>query len=349
MKHRWTKGEEKLLLQATEGGTIDKEDLVEKIGLNWNRIRCKLYQMGIQVKNLKPAGAELTNKIILVPPNEEKDEKENNEKDLEIEKLKGQIRELLSRKRIHAHKFFDKQIRIGLLGDTQLGSLYERLDVLEAAYDVFEREGIKNVYHCGDLLDGEKMYRGHEYEIHVHGADSQVSYCVEKYPQRKGITTHFILGNHDISFWKHAGLNVGWGIINKRKDMNYLGREEADIVLGSGERTITMRLSHPGKGTAYALSYHPQKYIESLTGGQKPHIVCFGHYHKAELLPCYRNIFAIQTGCIQSQTPFMRTRNIAAHIGFWILEFTVNEPSRVSRFKSEFFAIFEEGQKGIDV
>lgn len=297
-------------------------------------------QKYVQIKDPEPEGTE--------PPDLKTEctqlKNQCSEKDSQIAHLQQQIRDMRERKRVHVHDFFDQKVLAGIITDTQIGSLYSRLDILEAAYDIFEHEGVGSVYHAGDLLDGEKMYRGQEYEIYAHGADAQVEECTSHYPLRKGITTYFITGNHDLSFWKNAGIDVGLQIQKARSDMVYLGRDEQDVIIGEGERTVRLRLYHPGKGTAYALSYQPQKYIESLSGGQKPQIVVFGHYHKAELLPQYRNIFGIQAGCCQSQTPFMRTRNIAAHIGFWIIEFTINVPKLVSRFKAEFFSFFEEQQ-----
>lgn len=258
-----------------------------------------------------------------------------------IAQLERQVETLQQFRRQHVADFYDNIIRFGLVSDTHIGSLYAQQDNLEGAYDVFAKEGIETVYHCGDLLDGEKMYRGQEYEIFRHGCDAQVEECIDNYPRREGVSTRFITGNHDMSFWKRAGVNVGPKIALHRDDMFFLGVEESDIHYACGENDVTVRLAHPGKGTAYALSYQIQKYIESLTGGVKPHVLCVGHYHKAEVIPQYRNVYAVQAGCLERQTPFMRNRNIAAHEGFWIIEFSVNEPKKVSRFKAEWFSYFE--------
>jgi hypothetical protein len=200
--------------------------------------------------------------------------------------------------------------------------------------------GLVSDTHMGSLYAGQDML--------------EAAYDVFEYPRRKGVTTHFILGNHDMSFWKRAGINIGPKIAEARDDMFYLGVEEADIIFkGEDGRSAKVRLIHPGKGTAYAISYQIQKYIESLTGGNKPHVLLVGHYHKTELLPQYRNVYAVQAGTLERQTPFMRARNIAAHMGFWIIEFSVhmgfwiiefsvNVPKKVSRFKAEWFSFFEE-------
>jgi len=241
-------------------------------------------------------------------------------------------------KQIPISSYRGRWYKFGCLGDTHLCSKYERLDVLNAAYKVFRKEGVKAVFHGGDVLDGERVYRGQEYELHTIGATSQVKYVVDKYPHFRGITTYFCTGNHDLSHWKRSQVDVGRMITERRSDMMYLGQEEADVMIGG----VRIRLSHPGKGAAYSLSYHPQKYIEALSGGQKPNILLIAHYHKAELLPCYRNVFALQCGTLQSQTPFMRRNNLAAHVGFWIVEFCVDKDGSLMRFKAEFFAYYEQ-------
>lgn len=221
-----------------------------------------------------------------------------------------------------------------------MGSLYEHDDVLQLAYKVFRDEGITKVYHAGDICEGENMYHGQRYEIFCHGSDAQIKNCVDRYPQYEGIETYFIEGSHDLSFFKTSGTDIGPKITYGRPDLVFIGREEADILIKTKHGEIIVRLIHPGGGTAYALSYHPQKYIESLSGGRKPNLLIIGHYHKAEYIPCYRNVFSVQAGCIQAQTPFMARRHMAAHVGFWIMEFRIKDNS-IMRLKAEFFTHYE--------
>ena len=299
--------------------------------------------MGIKYGSLSDNIPEPLTQTELAGPKIEKETlKLISEQESKITHLQEQLREVIERRKVQIHNFYDKQVKIGIISDTHIGSLYARQDILNSAYEIFEKEGVGSVYHVGDLIEGEKMFRGQEYEIHLHGADAQVKEVVNKYPVSKKFKTYFITGSHDLSFFKHAGIDIGERVSNEREDLVYIGREEADIQLGKDERVVKLRLIHPGGGTSYALSYFPQRYIEALSGGQKPEIVAFGHFHKSELLPNYRNIFGVQAGTIQSQTPFMTRKKLAAHLGFWILEFTINKPKLVSRFKSEFFAFFEE-------
>ena len=54
--------------------------------------------------------------------------------------------------------------------------------------------------------------------------------------------------------------------------------------------------------------------IESLDGGEKPAVGLYGHYHKL-WAGNIRNVWCLQTGCTEDQTPFMRKRKLEAHVG----------------------------------
>lgn len=231
----------------------------------------------------------------------------------------------------------DKIIRFGLCGDMQINSKYTQITHLHALYDIFEREGITRVFNTGDIDEGERMRPGHQYECYRQGADDHIDEVVRVYPKRKGIDTDFITGNHDHSFIKWVGLDIGVRIAEKRKDMHYLGQSSAMIYLTDN---CTLELRHPIDGTAYAISYKTQKMIEAMSGGEKPNLLATGHYHKAEYI-FYRNIHCIQTGTLQAQTPWMRGKQIAAHVGGWIIEVHVHDDGSINRLKAEWIPFFK--------
>ena len=208
-------------------------------------------------------------------------------------------------------------ITFGLIGDTHFNSKYVQLTYLNNFYDTCVAQGITDVYHVGDVDEGEQMRPGHAYENYRQGADDHISEIVKNYPYREGITTHFITGNHDASFRKSCGLDIGKQIATKRSDMNYLGRDVANIKITN---KITMQLRHPWSGSAYALSYRPQKIVESMEAAclDKPDILCIGHYHKIEYL-FYHGVHVFQTGCFQSATPFTTGKGISVSMGGWIV------------------------------
>ena len=227
-------------------------------------------------------------------------------------------------------------IRFGLMGDTQINSKYTQLSHLHRFYDICAQLGIDRVFHTGDIDEGEQMRPGHQYECYEQGADDHIEEIVRVYPRREGIKTYFITGNHDASLYKRAGMDLGRAIADKRDDMIYLGRDCAVVKLTD---KCTLELRHPWDGTAYALSYKPQKIIEAMEADSKPNILAIGHYHKVSYL-FYRNVHCFQTGCFQSQTPFTRGKGISVHMGGWIVEILVGEDGAIRGITPTFIPFY---------
>ena len=231
-------------------------------------------------------------------------------------------------------------ITFGLIGDTQINSKYTQLTYLHQFYDICEHREVSNVYHTGDIDEGEQMRIGHQYECYTQGADDHKNEIIKNYPRINGITTHFITGNHDASIYKRCGMDIGKAIQLERPDMHYLGRDCAKIELTPN---CTLELRHPWDCTAYALSYKIQKMIDAMEPDSKPNILAVGHYHKLEYL-FYRNIHCFQTGCFQMQTPFTRGKGISVHLGGWIVTVEVDINGTVKRIIPEYIPFY----KGIE-
>ena len=214
----------------------------------------------------------------------------------------------------------DHTFAFGAMGDTHLGSKYERLDVLNALYDIYEDEGIKTVFHAGNWVDGEASFNVHD--LNIHGMHGQCEYLAKHYPKRAGVMTYAVTGDdHEGWYAQRTGVDIGDYAARAferagREDWVNLGYMEAPVLLrnASSGKEAVVSVVHPGGGSAYALSYTMQKMVESLDGGEKPAILLAGHYHKL-WFGNIRNVWAIQTGCTQDQTPFMRKKKIDAHIG----------------------------------
>lgn len=230
-----------------------------------------------------------------------------------------------------------QRIKFGLMGDTQINSKYTQLTYLHQYYDECERQEVQKVYHTGDIDEGEHMRKGHEYELYNHGADEHVEEICRVYPRRNGIETLFITGNHDASIYKESGFDIGRAIAQNRNDMIYLGRDCAVVRLTPN---CTLELRHPWDGTAYAYSYKPQKMVEAMEADSKPNILAIGHYHKAEYI-FIRSVHVFQTGCFQMQTPFMRGKSIAAHMGGWIITVDVDENGYIKRIIPQFIPFYK--------
>lgn len=233
--------------------------------------------------------------------------------------------------------------RVGLVSDNHLASRYARMDVLNSLYDYFAEHGITTVYNCGNWIEGDARFNKHD--VIVHGLEGQIRYFIDNFPQREGITNYFITGDdHEGWYTQREGIDVGAYMQMRaeqagRQDLKYLGHMEHDIIMKAERGETVLRLQHPGGGSSYAISYTPQKIVESLQGGEKPHILFIGHYHKASY-NYIRGVHVVQAGCTQDQSPFMRKKRLAAHLGGWIIEWSVDDVGAITRFKTEWIPFY---------
>lgn len=235
--------------------------------------------------------------------------------------------------------------KFGAIADTHLGSKYERLDILNALYDIFEREGVKIVLHGGNYVDGE--FRFNKFETKTHGFDEMIDYFLTNYPKRKGIKTLFISGDDHEGWWTQStGIDPGRVIEERQKQYNrddlvYLGYQEADLELKTSNGSALLKILHGGKGTSYADSYRTQKMVESLQEGEKPHILLVGHYHKA-IYHTPRGVHTLLLGCTQGQSRFMRKMEIKAYLGGWLVDINQAPTGEINRFKPEWIQFWDK-------
>ena len=229
--------------------------------------------------------------------------------------------------------------RWGILGDTEIGCWKYQHHYVTKAYKWFAKEDVSIILHTGDLVMGsDKMHPGFEYELSLPGLDEQEDWVVENYPKavtkgKRTIPTFIISGNHDHSWWKHAGTNIVDRICQRREDMKYLGRTGAYVRGPDGDPHFAY-LFHPTDGTAYALSYKDQKSSEILYPGQRPQLHFTGHYHKWNWCEIGGTHF-FQTMCMNGQTDWMKSKRIQAIVGAMIVEFNISKTGRVNRVKVE--------------
>lgn len=209
----------------------------------------------------------------------------------------------------------DNVFTFGIVSDTHFCSNHEKLNELHTFYDICRKEGIKVIVHAGDLVAGWGMYRGQENEVHTFGAEKQAQYVIDNYPKVENVKTYFCSGNHDLSWWQKSGIDIGNLVAAKRPDMIYLGQYQGNLTING----IDIRLLHPDKGGAYAISYNLQKIVEQLPSGEKPHILIAGHYHTA-IYFFYRLVHVIQAGCFEGQTLYLLRKGINPMIGGWTVK-----------------------------
>lgn len=243
--------------------------------------------------------------------------------------------------------FGDKWQTIGLIGDTHLCSTKSREKEIASTYDVFASEGITDVYHAGNIVDGY-IPRLNGGEVICTSIDDQTQYVIDHYPKRSGITTRFITGDDHEGWWQKEGFNFGkhlelMAIDQHRTDLVYIGHVESDVALIGKGGTAILRIQHPGGGSSYARSYTQQKTIEAMEGGEKPDILVQGHYHVSNFMQD-RNVFVISLPGFQDQTMFARKKRLRMEIGGAILKFKQSPfDGTITRCSVEFIRYFDRG------
>lgn len=311
-------------IKAAEGGLLSLERLCEEFDKSPTSINLAIESLANQGQNFQVL---------------------NNEYKLSPEVLVSTRNDAI--KIYHKMKDYNGGWRkFGACGDFHMGSLHERLDVVNALYDLYEKEGITQVFDTGNWIEGEcRLNYG---DIKVFGLDDQIEYAIKHRPRKPGITTYFVAGDDHEGWWqKSQRINIGRHFEQMardagRDDLVFIGYQEGHVELCTKQGKAHMIVMHPGGGSAYAESYAPQKIAEAFQEGEKPDICLIGHYHKANY-GLHRGIHCVQTGTGQDQSSFMRKQKIKAAVGGWIIDVHQAPEGHINRFKPEFFPFFDRG------
>ncbi len=217
----------------------------------------------------------------------------------------------------------DNKFRFAAFGDLHAGSKYARWDVREDLTRRAEKFRAMAILDTGNWIDGEASFN--RYDLEVVGLEMQLQMLATRYPKTR-IPTYAVTGaDHEGWYVKREGIDVGRNCEAVMRAAGHpwtnLGYMQADILLrnANSKAVSILRVMHPGGGSAYALSYKPQKIIEAMEGGEKPAVLLIGHYHKIDF-GLVRNVFYCQTGTSQDQTPFLAQKGIEVHVGGFLIE-----------------------------
>lgn len=228
-----------------------------------------------------------------------------------------------------------------IFGDTHIGNIAYDKELMKHLVKVANKEKVDFVVHGGDIVDGWYQNRPLQlFELNAIGFDQQLKLSVDELSQINQ-PLYFITANHEKNtYMRGAGVELGDVLEARLKDKgleaHFLGNAEADLILGKAKYKIL----HPDGGSAYAISYRPQKIAESFGGGEKPEIMSIHHFHKAEYL-FYRNIHILQGATLENQTPFMRGKNISAHKGFWLIDMYTNNKGGIDKITPTFYPAYD--------
>lgn len=234
--------------------------------------------------------------------------------------------------------FDGDEIRVGIVSDTHICSVEDKIDELHVAYDMFVEQGIREVWHIGDLVAGNQIYPHQVKDLRIVAFEQQVQEALDVYPVRPGIQTKMISGNHDLEgAVGRVGADPVQAFCNKREDVEYLGQYSAWLELPQGTR---IHLVHPMGGGSYAISYKCQKFAEAYEGGKKPGATIMGHYHSRGNFR-WRSIEMLLAGCFEGQTDLARRKALGEPaVGFHILTIRVSDDGSIVRWMPEWFAFY---------
>jgi predicted phosphodiesterase len=229
--------------------------------------------------------------------------------------------------------FLGDAIRFWFATDLHIGSETYREEFWEALLK--EAAAFKAGFGIitGDITEGLSVRPGHVYELTHVGYAAQLKYAVEQLSKWKG-KLYCVDGNHDRWYLKSNGAIIVEDICNQLPDAEFLGHDEGDIHVNG----IRVRLFHGEDSSSYATSYRIQKLVESYTGGDKPNVLLVGHTHKQGYF-FERHIHCVSGGALSTQSRWMRSKRMANHAGFWLIEMTVKDGG-VSRFKPEWMPFY---------
>lgn len=236
--------------------------------------------------------------------------------------------------------------KVAVISDTHLGSKYCLREQLKEFIEYAYSQGVREILHPGDVLDG--MYRHGLFEVSHTGLDAQTQDLFETLPELPGLSYHCITGNHDFTFTEAIGLSVGDYITNYfkergRNDIHFYGDRGAFLKV----KGAVVHLWHPRSGGAYAKSYGIQKQVEKYSS-IKPQILLTGHWH----IYCHiyeRGVNAIACPTFQGGgSAFGKSLGGAPAIGGLLLSWDLTAHGTIRSFVIEKRSYFEE-EKPIDI
>lgn len=237
-----------------------------------------------------------------------------------------------------------------VISDLHVGSRYcleEQLrDFIVRAH---KEDGVRQFFLPGDNVDG--CYKHSRWEESHHGFDAQALRLAQVLPGKKdGIDVRYdgIIGNHDETFEKETGLDVGRALEDVfrregRDDFHIHGARGAYLRYApKGGRGVLVELWHPIGGGAYAVSYKLQRHVEEYGVGQKADVLLTGHWHQQ----CYvvrRGVHAFSCGTFHGGgSSFGKALGGAQAIGGWVIRYKQTKEGAIRDLTPTWRGYFEQ-------
>ena len=158
----------------------------------------------------------------------------------------------------------EQEFEAVVISDLHIGSVDERLDMLDKIYDYCIQNNIHTIFNAGDIVDG-MIGKGEKKQENIM---EQINYMLRVYPFDKSILNYAVLGNHDINCLFRSGQDLATVLRNYRHDIIPVGYGTAQINIKNDK----IVLKHP---LVVSYSDSTEDYNDTL--------IIRGHQHKMSI------------------------------------------------------------------
>ncbi len=250
-------------------------------------------------------------------------------------KIKNKMPEIITKK----IEFNSNKFKICMLSDTHLGSIYDRLDVLDYIYEKGDKKDIDFYFHSGDFFEGILEFPNHQSELVAPTFFDQIQYAFEKYPVSNK-NTFIINGNHEIITNKKEKRDLLEELQLLRNDLIYLKGIEAHLQIGD----LRILIEHGSTNNLKMKINAIKKKLDRINEERKPHLMQTGHMHMAfYLLHNDTNVF--QTPALMLNRHNNLPENKKNENGVWWLELELDEKKEIVYLQQELEVIKKKFKK----
>jgi len=217
-----------------------------------------------------------------------------------------------------------RNYRLGVGSDVHVGSISHLGHGWRRWCDSLAEEGITEVFLCGDMVDGYKVYPGHLNNLREWSVEGQTDLAAEGMRPYEGVLEfRSISGNHDYSYTKASGVKPLDMIAAKCDNFKNDGDFKADWIIGGAK----FRGIHGAGGRAYSFSYSAEVYLRNVIDGSSdlseiPDSVWIGHYHKSGWFQ-KAGVHVLYPGNFQGQNEYLVRKGLSGPHGGFIVDMDI--------------------------
>lgn len=161
----------------------------------------------------------------------------------------------------------ENYMKVLAISDLHFGSVKERLDLVNKAFEYCTKNDINIILCCGDFIDGTFS----KIEQRIKNPYDQIEYFLKNYPHDDNILTFGVGGDHDLSAFKSIGIDIREACKNNRTDIIIPDYTNVDINIKNDNihlyhSTINRKMSYTP--SFICLHGHSHKFLYNVNGNR---------------------------------------------------------------------------------